>query len=248
MKSKLDIERNDFVDNLQSQINEETEVLFPSDEEILEHMDKMDKMYSFDIKDIDTRIRISNPTKNGEQLYLYRKKIQNKKLYGGHCVLRTQYYIVNSLGEIVGRIPIGIGSPNSLSMDYWLKEEHQGRGIGSVALEEVIRQIYNKKEFDDIEFSSIKHPDTSRTFIENIGLEISDDNEASKRIASKNGFEQVGERAYALTRERYIDRKQIRKEDIAQADQEMVLSSLEVSDAKNAIEKILEKEAKKQEI
>ena len=201
-------ERERFIKNLQTQVSNTKQSEFPTDEEILKNMDINDKFYSFDIKDIDRRIRISNLTKNGEQLYLYRKSIENKKLFGGNCVLRTQYYIVNSSGEIVGRIPIGIGNPHSLSMDYWLKEDYQGKGIGTIALEEVIKQIYDKKEFDKLHFSSVKYPDVEETKIKSIGLEISDDNEPSKRIATKNGFKKVGERSFSLTLEDYIKQRE----------------------------------------
>lgn len=115
---------------------------------------------------------------------------------------------MNLSGEIVGRIPISIGNPHSLSMDYWLKEDYQGKGIGTVALEEVIKQVYDKKEFNKLHFSSIKYPDVEETEIESIELEIDDCNEASKRIATKNGFKKVGERSFSLTLEDYIKQKE----------------------------------------
>lgn len=114
---------------------------------------------------------------------------------------------MNLEGKIVGRIPISIVDPHLLSMDYWLKEDYQGKGIGTTALEEVIRQIYDKKEFDKIPFSSVKYPDVEETKIKSIELEISDDNEPSKRIATKNGFKKTGERSFALTLENYIEQR-----------------------------------------
>lgn len=247
MESEVYTKKTDFVDSLQTQVNEETETSFPSDDEILKHMDKTDKMYSFDMEDIDARIKMERLTKEGEQLFLYRRKINTKNIVG-HCSISSQYYIVNKSGEVVGRVPISISDPHSVSIDYWIKDAYQGRGLGTVVLDEVIKQIYSKKEFDDLQFSSVKYPDTKQTEIKSIGLEISDDNEASKRIASKNGFEKVGERAYALTREDYIARRQISTKDIAKADQEMVLTSSEVSDAKKTIHRIVEKDTKNQEI
>lgn len=70
-------------------------------------------------------------------------------------------------------------------MDYWIKDEFQGQGIGTVVLEEIIRQIYDGKEFDGIDCISAKFPDANKTSIQNIKLEISDDNEASIKIAMK---------------------------------------------------------------
>lgn len=92
-------------------------------------------------------------------------------------------------------------------MDYWLKEDCRGKGIGTIALEEVIKLIYDNKEFDELPFSSLKYPDTKETRIESVGLEISDDNEASKRIATKNGFKKVGERFFELSLEDYIEQR-----------------------------------------
>ena len=247
MESEVYTGKNDFVDALRTQVNEETEISFPADEEILKHMDKTDKMYSFDMEDIDTKIKIERLTKQGEQLFLYRRKVNTKNIVG-HCSIRAQYYIVNMSGEVVGRVPISISDPHSVSIDYWIKDAYQGRGLGTVVLDEVIKQIYSKKEFDNLQFSSVKYPDTKQTEIKSIGLEISDDNEASKRIASKNGFEKVRERAYALTREDYIARRQISTKDIAQAYQEMVLTSSEVSDAKKTMDRRVEKDTKNQEI
>ena len=111
-------------------------------------------------------------------------------------------------GDIVGRIPIFINNPHLLSMDYWLKEDYQAKGIGTIALEEVIKQIYDKKEFDKLPFSSVKYPDVEETRIESIELEISDDNEPSKRIATKNGFKKVGERIFSLTLEDHIKQRE----------------------------------------
>lgn len=200
-------EKNSFIDSLRVQVNDQPITLFPTDEEILQKMDKTDKMYSFDMEDIDKKIRIAKLTKHGEQLFLYRKKINTKNVLG-YCNIYSQYYIVNLAGEIVGRIPISIGNPHLLSMDYWLKEDYQGKGIGTIALEEVIKQIYDKKEFDKLHFSSVKYPDIEETEIESIGLEISDDNQPSKRIATKNGFKKAGERFFSLTLEDYIKQRE----------------------------------------
>ena len=159
-----------------------------------------DKVYILD--SIDRKIKISTLTKNGEQLYLYRNGIKSKQIEGHHFI-RAQYFIIDSKGNAVGRIPVSINNPDTVSIEYWISEEQRGKGAGTVALEEVLKQIYDKKEFDNLEFSSINYSDTRRTGIKNIVLEINDDNEASKRIAMKNGFKKSGENTYSLTSDEY---------------------------------------------
>ena len=159
-----------------------------------------DKVYILD--SIDRKIKISTLTKNGEQLYLYRNGIKSKQMEG-HQFIRAQYFIIDSKGNAVGRIPVSINNPDTVSIEYWISEEQRGKGAGTVALEEVLKQIYDKKEFDNLEFSSINYSDTRRTGIKNIVLEINDDNEASKRIATKNGFKKSGENTYSLTSDEY---------------------------------------------
>lgn len=164
-----------------------------------------DKVYILD--SIDRRIKIQRPAKNGEQLYLYRNGIKSKQIEGQQFI-RAQYFIIDSKGKPVGRIPVSINNPDSVSIDYWISEERRGKGVGTAALEEVVKQIYEKRDFDNLEFSSINHTNTSRTSIKNIVLEINDDNEASKRIAMKNGFKRCGENSYSLTSDNYKRRNQ----------------------------------------
>ena len=187
-------ERNKFISELREGVKtEETQRVVLND-----------KVYILD--SIDRKIKISTLTKNGEQLYLYRNGIRRKQMEG-HQFIRAQYFIIDSKGNAVGRIPVSINNPDTVSIDYWISEEQRGKGVGTVALEEVLKQIYDKKEFDNLEFSSINYSDTSRTSIKNIVLEINDDNEASKRIAMKNGFKRCEERTYSLTIDEYEERK-----------------------------------------
>ncbi len=56
-------EKNSFTDSLKVQINNQPITLFPTDEDILNKMDKTDKMYLFDMEDIDKKIKIAKLTK-----------------------------------------------------------------------------------------------------------------------------------------------------------------------------------------
>ncbi len=204
--------RNELIESLRFESTNNEQNPFPSDEEIVKNMNINEKFYSFNMEEIDTKIRIPKLTKNGEQLYLYRKNVKSKQLGAINYKIQSVYYIINKSGEIVGRVPISISNPTALNMDYWIKDEFQGQGIGSVVLEEIVRQIYNEKAFNGIDFKASKFPETDKTEIQNIQLEISDDNDASIRIATKNGFSKIGERSYALTLKEYLDKKQERNE------------------------------------
>lgn len=202
--------KEEFLNSLKVNITNKEPDPFPSDEDIIEKMDINDKFYSFDMDDIDKKIKIPKLAKNGEQLYLYRRSIRNRQLGSSNSRIDSQYFILNNSGQIVGRVPVSVLEPYSLSMDYWIRDEFQGQGIGTVVLEEIVKQIYDGKEFDGIDCISAKFPEANKTSIQNIKLEISDDNEASIKIASKNGFKKAGERYYSLTLNNFLERNQER--------------------------------------
>ena len=205
-------QREVFLDSLRFESTNNEQNPFPSDDDIVKNMNINEKFYSFNMEEIDKKIRIPKLTKNSEQLFLYRKNIKSKQLGAINYKIQSVYYIINKSGKIVGRVPISISDPTSLSMDYWIKDEFQGQGIGSVVLEEIVRQIYNEKAFNGIDFKASKFQETDKTAIQNIQLEISDDNDASIRIATKNGFNKIGERSYSLTLKDFLDMNQERKE------------------------------------
>lgn len=63
MESELENKRNEFIEGIQVQVGEQAISLFPTDEDVLQKMDKNDKMYSFDMEDIDKKIKITKLTK-----------------------------------------------------------------------------------------------------------------------------------------------------------------------------------------
>jgi len=199
-------QENKFLEELKVQVNDETEMLCPSDNDILSRMDKENNMYSFDMEDIDRKIRVGSLTKNGEQLFMYRKKIETSK-FMEHCAMRSQYYVINKSGDIIGAIPVYINDPNSLSMDYEVRDGFEGNGVGTVALKEILSQVYEAKDFNGQEFTSIKYPEIHETDIKKIELEISEDNFASQKVAEKNGFKRTDARGYTLTLEDYNEQK-----------------------------------------
>ena len=199
-------QENKFLEGLKEKVNEETEITYPSDEEIVSKMDKGNYMYSFDMEEIDRRIRIGDLTKNGEQLFMFRKKIETSK-FMGHCAMRSQYYVINKAGDIVGSIPVYINDPNSITMDCEVRDGFEGKGIGTIALKEILAQVYEAKDFNGQTFDSVKYPDIRETDIKKIELEISEDNFASQKVAEKNGFKKADTRGYTLTLEDYNEQK-----------------------------------------
>lgn len=164
----------------------------------VQHIVINDRVYKLDMKDIDRRIKISKLTKKRKQLYLYREGLTSKQI-AEKWSIRTKYFIINSNGDCIGWATISINDPHSLIIEYWLQEEQRGKGIGTVMLEEVIRQIYEIRDFDNLEFPSETNTNTDRTQIKNIYLEISSDNIASKKIAMKNGLKENEDGLYSLT-------------------------------------------------
>jgi len=60
--------------------NNQSEMPFPSDEDVISKMDKTNRMFSFNIDDIDKRIRIEGLSREGEQLFLFHRK-NNVKIF-----------------------------------------------------------------------------------------------------------------------------------------------------------------------
>lgn len=163
-------------------------------------MNKADKKYSFDIESIDRQINATQLTKLGEQLFLYRKKIEVRTKIAPY-VIKSIYFIADINGNIVGKVLVqNNGLSNQLEIDYFIKPEFQGRGIATVALATVIDDIFFDKEFDNIPYKrNGLQQEESRTTIQSLSLSINTDNIASKNVALRNGFKQVDETTWTMT-------------------------------------------------
>ncbi|MBE7076096.1 MAG: GNAT family N-acetyltransferase [Clostridiales bacterium] len=178
--------------------------LFPADSVIIEKMDGFDEsgLYYFSMSNIAEKRAVAQKTKNGEQLFFYRTKTRIKTFLSGQQNFKCTYYIVNSDGEIVARLPATLNSESSsiASLDYWIKEKFRNQGIGSVMLQAVVKDLLlETKPLDNQPFSSIKEPDVDKSCVTTIILDISENNKASKRIAEKNGFIQTASDTYQIT-------------------------------------------------
>lgn len=173
----------------------------PSLEIVQKNMDN--KKYAFDVVSIDKQIPVPQLTKFGEQIFLYRKKI-NVRTNPMPYVIKSVYYLIDANANILGKIPVhNNGMSNTLEIDYFIKTEYQGKGLGTIALSTVVDDIFLDKEFDGLTFRRNTFEDEVETKIENITLSINEDNIASQYIAKKNGFIQVDETTYVLTLDDY---------------------------------------------
>lgn len=167
--------------------------------------------------DIDRKIKIGKTIKNGEQYFLYRKKIQLSNTVPINT-LSSYYFIINSEGSIIGKIFVySNDDPNCLELVYDIIPEYIGKGVGTVMLEELINEIFERKVFDNISYTCNRYLDISKTSIKRIRLAINNDNIPSKKIAESNGFKDASRnlnwigRDYELTIEDYLKQKQKEK-------------------------------------
>ncbi len=87
-------------------------------------------------------------------------------------------------------------------------------GCGNIAIYSIVATLITMPNIKNVcicnpkNYENLSNKDVEETEIESIGLEISDDNEPSKRIATKNGFKKAGERFFSLTLEDYIKQRE----------------------------------------
>lgn len=162
----------------------------------------MKDKFEFNKDEIDSRVDIQIETKYGERLSIIRTKVKSNVLLGNNHVHHLSYYILNSDGIVVGKVPVTVSdnSSSTASMDYWIKDVFQDRGIGSVMLKAIINDILlETKPLDNLIFSSLREPSISTTKITTISLDINEDNFASQRIAEKNGFVKQKDNQYTMS-------------------------------------------------
>jgi len=179
------------------------EINMPSLEMINSNMDKNNKKYSFDVETIDKQISVQKLTKLGEQIFLYRKKI-NIRTNPMPYVIQSVYYLVDVSGNILGKILTNNnGFSNKLEIDYFIKPEYQGKGLGTIALSTVVDEIFSNGEFDNIPFRRNALEKETTTNIESISLSINTDNIASQIVATRNGFVKIDDTTFIMTRNGY---------------------------------------------
>lgn len=179
------------------------EKTMPSLEMVNSNMDKDNKKYSFDVESIDRQIPVPQLTKLGDQVFLYRKKI-NIRTNPMPYVIKSVYYLVDTNGNILGKVPVyNNGHSDRLEIDYHIKPEYQGQGLGTIALSTVVDDIFSDREFDNIPFRKSMLEEETITSVGSVYLSISDDNIASQIVATRNGFVKTDDGTFVMTQDEY---------------------------------------------
>ena len=175
----------------------------PSLDIVNSNMDRNNKKYSFDVESIDRQIPVPQLTKLGEQIFLYRQKVNIRTNFMPYTIHST-YFLVDINGNILGKISVhNNGYNDKLEIDYFIKPEYQGQGLGTIALSAVVDDIFADKEFDNLPYRRNMLEDETITCIESIYLSINSDNIASQIVAMKNGFLKTDDTTFIMTQEDY---------------------------------------------
>ena len=175
----------------------------PSLDIVNSNMDRNNKKYSFDVESIDRQIPVPQLTKLGEQIFLYRQKVNIRTNFMPYTIHST-YFLVDINGNILGKIFVhNNGYNDKLEIDYFIKPEYQGQGLGTIALSAVVDDIFADKEFDNLPYRRNMLEDETITCIESIYLSINSDNIASQIVAMKNGFLKTDDTTFIMTQEDY---------------------------------------------
>ena len=132
----------------------------------------------------------TNQNKEGSNLIYVKASILEKQLginYSNH----STYYAFDMNGNYVGCVKVSVSNvipPNQIEMEYWANEQYKNKGNMTVLAQDVIRDIFESKSFDNLKVREGKP--TSK--IESIMVAINDDNYASLAVASKLGFDETG--------------------------------------------------------
>ena len=122
----------------------------------------------------------------------------------GMKLINARYYILNENWEDIGIIIVSVSNVKTadrVEIEYYMTDIEQNKGNISIALQEVLEEIYLNKIFDGYRIKTI-FPETKIT---NIFLDINKNNYASRAVAKKSGFkenEKLGE--FDLSKEDYF--------------------------------------------
>ena len=177
--------------------------------------------------EFDKKIVTSKLNKDGEHLFLLRK-IETKEVAKGSYSNEGKYFIFSKDGKEVGYIVVNVSNTKTADqaeIEYISKEEHRNKGNITISLEEVLKDIFIDKSFDDLQIKTI-FPKTS---IEKVFLDINDDNIASQAVANKNGFTKK-EDCFEITKNEFLEK--INKEKHTELEKKLNL------EAKNILELI----------
>jgi RimJ/RimL family protein N-acetyltransferase len=157
------------------------------EEKIINYLKLQKFIKNANLSEINTT---SCQNKEGSKLLYVRASVLEKKL-GTNYSNNSIYYAFDTNGNYVGCVKVSVLNvipPNQIEMEYWANEQYKNRGNMTVLAQEVIRDIFESKSFDDLKVRD--GIPTSK--IETIMVAINDDNLASLAVASKIGFDKTG--------------------------------------------------------
>lgn len=155
-------------------------------------------------KGYDEIIMTNNVNRDGEELYLLRKIVSEEVLKGiGVYKNKGRYSIYTKEGEFAGFIDATVANykkANKAEIEYKTIEKQRNKGNITIALEEVLKDIFINHSFDNLTIRDI-FPTTN---IEEVFLNINSDNYASQAVARKSRFQQNGN-IHTMTKERFLE-------------------------------------------
>lgn len=123
--------------------------------------------------------------KNGEKLFYV------KGSFFSHNASEATYYAFNAKGEYVGCVKAfvcNVVPPTQVEIEYWSSEEHKNKGNMTVLARDVIKDIFEKRSFDNFHIRD----GLPTSNIDSIVVAINKDNYPSLAVAKKLGFDENG--------------------------------------------------------
>lgn len=161
-------------------------------------------------EEYDEIIITSNTNNTNDHLVLKKKleSIPNEFLRGWYSNTMN-YDIFTSNGVNIGYIFVRINETDSVEIEYKIIEAYRNNGNMSISLEEVLKDIFTGRVLDGMIINDRK----PKTEIKSIILNINEFNDASQRVARKNGFKNQGG-YYEITKDGFIQSFKYRFEKI----------------------------------
>lgn len=154
-------------------------------------------------KFFDKKMKLAKRNKMGEELFLYRH-ISSDKVMPGYFNNKANYFIINAKGGLCGKISsstTNVLAGDEVEIEYYQAEQYRNRGNISIALNEVIADIFLNKPLNGFPIRPNVVSDIKKIF-----LAIKEDNFPSQRIAEKTGFKKKNDTTYELTLSEYLDK------------------------------------------
>lgn len=162
-------------------------------------------IHRYDANNIASRVEIGT-AKSGEVIYLCRKNTQYKKL-GPQDAYTVFYYALTESNEVVGKAELKLsGSSTRAELSYFIADDQQGKGIGTMMLHSIVGSaMITDEPLDNLTMIVMGGMEPETTLLKTIYLTINEDNYASQAIAIKNGFEKVDNTTYEIERSKIFE-------------------------------------------